>query len=119
MATTFAVRALCTGGLILLAAGISIARAQTATNDFDARAREIVSEMTLQEKIAELHGIHDSSINDMFPRFRDWASPDFALPTDQRGSARVMNIINCQPPHCRRLFYWPQPGTRVFPRNTA
>lgn len=28
--------------------------------DFDARARELVSKMTLQEKIQELHGIHDA-----------------------------------------------------------
>lgn len=34
--------------------------AQPATNDFDARARDLVSQMTLDEKITELHGIRDA-----------------------------------------------------------
>src|ERR1700735_809760 len=37
----------------------TVTRAQCQTNDYDARARQIVSQMTLEEKITELHGIHD------------------------------------------------------------
>jgi beta-glucosidase len=59
MAITIAVRALSLGGLIYLTAGTAIVLAQEQANNFDARARQIVSQMTLQEKITELHGIHD------------------------------------------------------------
>ncbi len=37
----------------------TVTRAQSQTNDYDARARQLVSQMTLEEKITELHGIHD------------------------------------------------------------
>jgi beta-glucosidase len=56
---TFDARVFSTGGLILLLAGAAVAGAQAQTNDFDARARDLVGQMTLQEKITELHGIHD------------------------------------------------------------
>ena len=85
MATTFSVRALCTGGLILLAAGTSIALAQTATNDFDARARQIVSEMTLQEKIAELHGIHNSEHQRYVPPIPRLGIPGFRIANGPAG----------------------------------
>ncbi len=52
--TTPAFKALC-GCLALLLAISSAARAQST--DYDARARDIVSKMTLDEKITELHGV--------------------------------------------------------------
>lgn len=41
----------------LLLAGFAIARAQSQTPDFQTRARLIVNQMTLDEKITELHGV--------------------------------------------------------------
>ncbi len=85
MATTFAVRALCIGGLIFLSAGTTIALAQTATNDFDARARQIVDQMTLQEKIAELHGIHDSEHQRYVPPIPRLGIPGFRIANGPAG----------------------------------
>jgi beta-glucosidase len=43
--------------LILLLAGSLAASAQLSSTDYDARARDLVNQMTLDEKIAELHGL--------------------------------------------------------------
>jgi beta-glucosidase len=45
----------------LLLAGPTTASAQSDTNNYDARARALVSQMTLDEKITELHGIGDET----------------------------------------------------------
>ena len=45
--------------ILLLTASVT-ARAQSATTNYDARTRAIVSQMTLDEKITELHGIGDA-----------------------------------------------------------
>jgi beta-glucosidase len=49
-------RVIC-GSIILVLAGPVIASAQPQSTDYDARARELVSQMTLDEKITELHGV--------------------------------------------------------------
>ena len=43
--------------LVLLSTGVTCLHAE----DFDTRARELVSKMTLQEKIEQLHGIQDTT----------------------------------------------------------
>ena len=43
--------------IVLLLAGSVIAGAQPQSTDYDARARDLVSQMTLDEKITELHGV--------------------------------------------------------------
>jgi beta-glucosidase len=40
---------------------VLIGAVSSQAQDFDARARELVSKMTLQEKIDQLHGIHDTN----------------------------------------------------------
>jgi beta-glucosidase len=49
-------RAVCSS-IVLLLAGSVIAGAQPQSTDYDARARDLVSQMTLDEKITELHGV--------------------------------------------------------------
>ncbi|HUA65264.1 MAG TPA: glycoside hydrolase family 3 C-terminal domain-containing protein [Alphaproteobacteria bacterium] len=85
MATTFAVRAFCIGCLIFLPAGASIALAQMATNDFDARARQLVGEMSLEEKIMELHGIHDADHQRYVPPIPRLGIPGFRIANGPAG----------------------------------
>src|SRR5579863_1766385 len=49
----------CVGGMALLAAGCAVFKS-TAQVD-ETRARQIVAQMTLDEKIAQLHGIKDKT----------------------------------------------------------
>ena len=44
---------------LMACAGVKVFGAQS--NDYDARARKIVAQMTLDEKIAQLHGIRDKN----------------------------------------------------------
>ncbi len=45
----------------LISAGLAFVMLPLKAEDYDARARQLVNEMTLQEKIAELHGIRDAT----------------------------------------------------------
>jgi beta-glucosidase len=56
----FAMHAGLFGGVILLAVGCAGTQSSSSSND-DARARQIVAQMTLDEKIAQLHGIRDKT----------------------------------------------------------
>ena len=84
MATTFA-RTFSIGSLILLFAGAAVGGAQAQTNDFDARARQLVGEMTLQEKITELHGIHDSVHQRYVPPIPRLGIPGFRIANGPAG----------------------------------
>lgn len=87
MATTFEVRAfsLTIGIFNFLAAGATAALAQTQTNNFDARARQIVSQMTLQEKTTELHGIHDTDHQRYVPPIPRLGIPGFRIANGPAG----------------------------------
>jgi beta-glucosidase len=54
---SFSSRFLRTVCIILVLASPAIVGAQPASTNYDARARELVSQMTLDEKITELHGV--------------------------------------------------------------
>ncbi len=69
--------------LLLLAA--PAVRAQSTTNDDDARARLLVSEMTLQEKITELHGIHDADHQRYVPPIPRLGIPGFRIANGPAG----------------------------------
>jgi beta-glucosidase len=73
------------GGLIFLTAGAGLAVAQDKANDFDARARKIVSEMTLQEKITELHGMHDDVHQRYVPPITRLGIPGFRIANGPAG----------------------------------
>ncbi|MGH7978987.1 MAG: beta-glucosidase, partial [Limisphaerales bacterium] len=64
--------------------GMTIALAQ-ASNDFDARARQIVDAMTLQEKITELHGIHDAEHQRYVPPIPRLGIPGFRIANGPAG----------------------------------
>ncbi|HEX3627682.1 MAG TPA: glycoside hydrolase family 3 C-terminal domain-containing protein [Verrucomicrobiae bacterium] len=85
MAINFKVCALSVGSIIFLSAGAAVALAQDQTNDFDARARQIVSEMTLQEKITELHGIHDAVHQRYVPPIPRLGIPGFRIANGPAG----------------------------------
>lgn len=53
--------------IILVSISSLAVRAQSSPADYDARAREIVSQMTLEEKIAELHGVGHSGHKRLVP----------------------------------------------------
>ena len=57
MVCTAAVMAWCVGATTLLPLGAARARPESAPEDFNARARKIVAQMTLDEKITQLHGL--------------------------------------------------------------
>jgi beta-glucosidase len=71
--------------LIFLTAGAGIAVAQDKANDSDARARKIVSEMTLQEKITELHGMHDDVHQRYVPPITRLGIPGFRIANGPAG----------------------------------
>jgi len=51
----------CVSFLQLLHPALAAAQAPAMQPDFDARARQVVAQMTLDEKIAQLHGIRDTN----------------------------------------------------------
>src|SRR3984957_4410535 len=72
-------------GLAVLLAAVAAVRAQSSTNDFDARARQLVSQMTLEEKITELHGIHDSVHQRYVPGIPRLGIPAFRIANGPAG----------------------------------
>ncbi|HEV2328116.1 MAG TPA: glycoside hydrolase family 3 C-terminal domain-containing protein [Verrucomicrobiae bacterium] len=85
MAITLAVRAFSVGSMIFFSAGTAISLAQQQSNDFDARARQIVNQMTLQEKITELHGIHDPVHQRYVPPIPRLGIPGFRIANGPAG----------------------------------
>ncbi|HXC35186.1 MAG TPA: glycoside hydrolase family 3 C-terminal domain-containing protein [Candidatus Acidoferrales bacterium] len=85
MAITLAVRAFSIGSFIFLSAGAASSLAQQQPNDFDARARQIVNQMTLQEKITELHGIHDAVHQRYVPPILRLGIPGFRIANGPAG----------------------------------
>lgn len=83
MAKTF--RTVTITALLFLSAGAAVAPAIAQTNDFDARARKIVSQMTLQEKITELHGIHDAAHQRYVPPIPRLGIPGFRIANGPAG----------------------------------
>ena len=88
------------GVAVLLAAGTATSRAQTQTdlfntvavtvaqpktNDFDARARDLVSQMTLDEKITELHGIVNHEHKRFVPPIPRLGIPGFRIANGPAG----------------------------------
>ncbi len=69
----------------LFMAGVASAQAQSQTNDYDARARQLVSQMTLEEKITELHGIHDSEHQRYVPGIPHLYIPGFRIANGPAG----------------------------------
>lgn len=67
-----------------IAAAIA-ASAQSQVNDYDARARQIVSQMTLEEKITELHGIHDAEHQRYVPGIPRLGIPGFRIANGPAG----------------------------------
>lgn len=65
--------------------GVIALQAQTSSSEFDARARQIVSQMTLQEKITELHGIHDASHQRYVPPIPRLGIPGFVVANGPAG----------------------------------
>jgi beta-glucosidase len=53
--TTLSIKVVCICTVLVFISSLA-ASAQSSATDYDARARQIVSQMTLEEKIAELHG---------------------------------------------------------------
>ncbi|HTV62288.1 MAG TPA: glycoside hydrolase family 3 C-terminal domain-containing protein [Verrucomicrobiae bacterium] len=64
--------------VILLLAG-PVVRAQSQTSDLDVRARALVSQMTLQEKITELHGIQNAEHKRYVPPIPRLGIPGFRI----------------------------------------
>lgn len=62
-----------------------IAQTQPAKNDFAARARDLVSKMTLDEKIAELHGIKDTNHLRFVPPIPRLGIPSFRIANGPAG----------------------------------
>ncbi|MGH7940098.1 MAG: glycoside hydrolase family 3 protein, partial [Limisphaerales bacterium] len=85
MAMTFDIRAFYICIFIFSLAGTPVARAREQTNDFDARARQLVGEMTLQEKITELHGIHDATHQRYVPPIPRLGIPGFRIANGPAG----------------------------------
>lgn len=74
---------------ILIAAGFSAAaaaqQAHVSHAQAVARARQIVSKMTLDEKISELHGVHDATRFRMVPGVPRLGIPDFWMTNGPAG----------------------------------
>jgi beta-glucosidase len=77
--------ALFCASVTLLIAGLAAASAQSQTNAFDARARQLVSQMTLDEKITELHGIHDPEHQRYVPGIPRLGIPGFRIANGPAG----------------------------------
>ncbi len=64
---------------------VTVTQTQTQTNDFDARARDLVSQMTLDEKITELHGIVNHEHHRYVPPIPRLGIPGFRVANGPAG----------------------------------
>ena len=74
----------------LLVAGLIVSSAQSQTPD--ARARELVNKMTLDEKIQELHGIKDAEHYRVVPGVPRLGIPDFHITNGPAGAGPGGNL---------------------------
>jgi beta-glucosidase len=75
----------CVAVALALLWGAREVRAQ-AQDDADARAKALVAQMTLDEKIQQLHGIHDATHNRVVPGIPRLGIPDFHITNGPAGA---------------------------------
>ncbi|HZR29132.1 MAG TPA: hypothetical protein VFA71_10140, partial [Terriglobales bacterium] len=75
-----------------LIAGLITGSAQAQSETPDARARELVNKMTLDEKIQELHGIKDAEHYRVVPGVPRLGIPDFHITNGPAGAGPGGNL---------------------------
>src|SRR5712692_7029749 len=71
--------------VLLILVGVILMPPITSAQDPDTRARELVSQMTLDEKIQELHGIRDSQHDRVIPGIPRLGIPDLTMTNGPTG----------------------------------